>query len=721
MLLTRSHAVASGPKALLALACVSLLCGSASAQLRVVTWNISNYGGSAALTAPIQTATYGSFNGKSLRADVLCVQEVLSASALTTLRNALNTAPGSPGDWLAAPFIDGADTEGVMLYRSSKVSLLRTTTIAVGSTSSTNQPRNTYRYDVVPVGYSSAVPANVIALYNTHMKASDTATDQARRLVEAERIRANAEGVDTNGFNSRMPAGYQFIVLGDFNIQESSQAAYVELVGSQANNTGRVFDPIATPGSWNNNPNFARIHTQDPADQMDDRLDQILLSAGLLDLNGMDYIGGLSAPQVPIAWNLATAEDLNHSYRCWGNDGQSYNTTIRTTGNTMVGPTIAQALIDACSGSGHLPVYLDLRMPARITSQTVLDFGTVTQGRPAPSRTLTVTNSGDVALWTVNGLATLRYTLPALAGFTIPSGNYNEAPGGGSNSHTISMSTATLGPRSVSLVLTTSDPEQPTRTVTLQGTVVANVPPVARAGNDITVTDSDNSGFESVAVSGAASTDSDGTIVNYRWSLGPTTLATGSSPAANLTLPVGISTVTLTATDDLGGVGTDTIDITVLPPANQSPVASAGADQTLFINGDATTIGVVLDGAASTDPDGTIAAFDWTLGTTSIATGVSPTVALGLGQSTIVLTVTDNLGATDTDEVIITVGLGCEYDYNQDENVDLTDAQLMAQVAAGLLAAEPGWLTGDLNRDENADLSDAQLLAQYIAAGTCPL
>jgi hypothetical protein len=64
-------------------------------------------------------------------------------------------------------------------------------------------------------------------------------------------------------------------------------------------------------------------------------------------------------------------------------------------------------------------------------------------------------------------------------------------------------------------------------------------------------------------------------------------------------------------------------------------------------------------------------------------------------------------------------GPTCEYDYNQDENVDLTDAQLMAQVAAGIITADPSWLSGDLNNDENADLTDAQLLAAYVASGVC--
>jgi hypothetical protein len=63
----------------------------------------------------------------------------------------------------------------------------------------------------------------------------------------------------------------------------------------------------------------------------------------------------------------------------------------------------------------------------------------------------------------------------------------------------------------------------------------------------------------------------------------------------------------------------------------------------------------------------------------------------------------------------------CNYDYNQDENVDLLDAQQMAQVFVGLLSAEANWLDGDLNGDENADLTDAQLLALFVVSGQCGL
>jgi len=63
----------------------------------------------------------------------------------------------------------------------------------------------------------------------------------------------------------------------------------------------------------------------------------------------------------------------------------------------------------------------------------------------------------------------------------------------------------------------------------------------------------------------------------------------------------------------------------------------------------------------------------------------------------------------------------CVYDFNGDENVDLLDAQQMAQVFVGALAREASWFGGDLSGDENADLMDAQVLARYVVTGGCPV
>lgn len=114
----------------------------------------------------------------------------------------------------------------------------------------------------------------------------------------------------------------------------------------------------------------------------------------------------------------------------------------------------------------------------------------------------------------------------------------------------------------------------------------------------------------------------------------------------------------VTVTSSLGG--TDTATVTEkggAPPSNQPPVADAGPDQTVIdTNGDGIGIeSVALDGSASSDPDGTITTYEWSEGGSLIATGVTPVVALAVGNHTITLTVTDNGGATASDTVLISV------------------------------------------------------------------
>jgi len=71
--------------------------------------------------------------------------------------------------------------------------------------------------------------------------------------------------------------------------------------------------------------------------------------------------------------------------------------------------------------------------------------------------------------------------------------------------------------------------------------------PNANAGPDQTVADIDNSGSESVTLDGLASTDSDGTIVNYSWSEGGIEIATGANP----TIDLAVGTHIITLTDEL--------------------------------------------------------------------------------------------------------------------------------------------------------------------------
>ena len=118
--------------------------------------------------------------------------------------------------------------------------------------------------------------------------------------------------------------------------------------------------------------------------------------------------------------------------------------------------------------------------------------------------------------------------------------------------------------------------------------------------------------------------------------------------------------------EDLGAAGFDTkygyglvdAEKAALPTGNQPPVADAGLDQTVIDADGDDKEAVTLDGSGSYDPDGTSLSYMWTEEGNQLSTGVSFTHDFAVGTHTVTLTVTDNDGATDSDEVIITVEPG---------------------------------------------------------------
>jgi hypothetical protein len=177
----------------------------------------------------------------------------------------------------------------------------------------------------------------------------------------------------------------------------------------------------------------------------------------------------------------------------------------------------------------------------------------------------------------------------------------------------------------------------------------ANQAPVAAAGTDQTVTDSNRNGTEDVTLNGSASSDPDGSIVSYQWSEGGTAVATGATPTVSLA--VGVHTLTLLVTDDDSATDTDVVVVRVHAP----PVANAGTDQTVVDTDGNGTQNVALNGSASSDADGNIVSYQWSEGGTGVATGATPTVPLSVGVHTLTLLVTDNDGHTATDVVVVTV------------------------------------------------------------------
>jgi hypothetical protein len=88
-----------------------------------------------------------------------------------------------------------------------------------------------------------------------------------------------------------------------------------------------------------------------------------------------------------------------------------------------------------------------------------------------------------------------------------------------------------------------------------------NQSPIAYAGSDKTVIDSDDSGSETLTLNSTGSVDVDGSIDSYAWSEGDSLIATGANPSVDLS--VGVHIITLTVTDNEGATDTDVVIITV--------------------------------------------------------------------------------------------------------------------------------------------------------------
>ena len=205
-----------------------------------------------------------------------------------------------------------------------------------------------------------------------------------------------------------------------------------------------------------------------------------------------------------------------------------------------------------------------------------------------------------------------------------------------------------------------------TVTVTVSNSFVAPPPPppvnqvpVANAGSNIDITLPTNN----TTLNGSASSDPDGTIATYAWSKtsGPASYSIANAGAATTALNnlvQGVYVFTLQVTDNAGATASSTVTVTVNAAPNQAPVANAGSDISIELPVNTT----LLDGSASYDADGTIASYSWNKisGTGAITivnsnTATPSVIGLVQGQYTFELTITDNNGATATDQVIVTV------------------------------------------------------------------
>lgn len=262
--------------------------------------------------------------------------------------------------------------------------------------------------------------------------------------------------------------------------------------------------------------------------------------------------------------------------------------------------------------------------PTALTEQQIADQFKAAGGRlpnVAPTAAFTSSVSGSATGFDGRGSADSDGTIAAYAwDFGDGSTGTGDRP-----THTYAA------PGTYQVTLTVTDDRAGTGTVTQPVTIAPNQAPVAAftvGVDDLTL-----------AVDGGTSADPDGTIAAYAWDFGDGSTGTGTT-AAHAYAAAGTYQVRLTVTDNTGGTNALTQPVTVTdPPPNQAPTADFTSSPT--------DLAVAVDGTASSDPDGTIAAYAWDFGDGSTGSGMTASrTYAAAGTYTVTLTVTDDNGVT---------------------------------------------------------------------------
>lgn len=331
---------------LLALAVLFTSACSLHAQdtLRVMAYNLLRYGsvspGGCTLTSVTIKNTFFSTIFNSARPDILGVNEMgpntLYASNILT--NVLD--PIDPNyERTAYTNTVSSDIVNHLFYNSAKLGIAKEVVIPHWL-----RDINYYKLYYKDPALAPGSDTTFIHVIMVHLIAdgawTTTAVDQATQIMNY----LDALGESGN-----------YIVMGDMNAHASTDAG-MEVFTTHSNPLTKLYDPINRPGTWNNAPSFADIHTQatrvsssdcGSTGGLDDRFDHIMVSSSIMnDSARVKYIPG--------------------SYWAYGQDGGHYNNNINgPPSNTSVSAAVANALN---AGSDHLPVIMDVAITTLPTS-----------------------------------------------------------------------------------------------------------------------------------------------------------------------------------------------------------------------------------------------------------------------------------------------------------------------------------------------------------------
>ncbi len=180
------------------------------------------------------------------------------------------------------------------------------------------------------------------------------------------------------------------------------------------------------------------------------------------------------------------------------------------------------------------------------------------------------------------------------------------------------------------------------------------------------------SGTAPLSVTFSASASHAQGALSWYWDFGDGASSSLQNPEHSFMEP-GFYLVNVSAIDERGATQAVQLSVEVIASvtSDQPPIADAGEDQIIVLPSGETEITVLLDASHSADLDGQIMAYKWT-GTPDPDDVVTPELILSAGSKTFTLTVMDDGGNTDTDQVTVTVNSLDNQSPNAKASADIT-------------------------------------------------
>ncbi len=269
--------------------------------------------------------------------DVFCVNEIGSnvTYAERLLNNVINVDGVSGYSHGPLTNYSGGYIANMIFYNTAKLTLYDNYYITT-SYRDINGYKMYYNSDELAGGDTV-----FITFWIAHLKAGSSAANASARYVQTQRLMSRIASMGNPG---------NYVLSGDFNMYSAEEEGYQELV-HYSNSLYCLYDPINREGNWNNNSQFADIHTQSTHTQSDG-----CFSTGGLD-DRFDFI--LVSPYV--YYGSENIQVLPETYYALGQDGLRFNGSIISPQNNSISTTLANALYNQ---SDHLPVITEFAINA---------------------------------------------------------------------------------------------------------------------------------------------------------------------------------------------------------------------------------------------------------------------------------------------------------------------------------------------------------------------